>query len=115
MSKQYIADTGLAEEYIEDLKKVRMMDHDTVKTPALSNLHQRALVDEIAEVQGSTLMIYKYMKEIEVLVHRLVICAPHFTGNQPNMKQFVEDWGSFAERQWDYIKHQSIQDNPLGV
>jgi hypothetical protein len=87
----------------------------TSKHLSLSVIQQRVLAQEFAEVQAASLVIFNYMKEVEVFTHRLVICAPYYCDNNPAVKDFIDAWNKFAERTWEEMKKLSVQDNPLGA
>lgn len=82
---------------------------------SMTALDQRMLVQEFAEVSGASLEVFRHMKEIEVLLHRLIVFAPTYVQSNPRVGSVIQDWNAFRDRQWDNMKMLSVQDNPLGA
>ncbi|SRR5713101_1224240 len=115
--------TSFADDFVNDTPKGQedIAYKETIKHQssgphkAMNLIEQRVLVQEGAEVQGASLLVYNHMKEIEVLIHRLVVCAPYYSANNPRVKTIIEDWTKFTERQWRNMQELSVMDNPLGA
>lgn len=108
------AAAAAAEEFLNDgdISKQTTRRSESLR---LSNVDQRILIQEGAEISGASLEIFRHMKEIEVLVHRVVICAPTFSAQNPRVVALINDWNTFRDSEWSNMAFLSVQDNPLGA